>query len=58
MFRNSDIIVGLVFEYTSIKPVIIQKLDTRATLLVFPEDVDVKRISTTLWSVDICLGVV
>ena len=33
----------------SIEPLVIQKLDFRATLLVFPDDVDVERICTTLW---------
>ena len=46
------IIVGLVFEHTSVELVVVQKLDTRATLLVFPEDIDVKE-STTLWLVEI-----
>ena len=56
MFINLDIIVRLVFEHTSIEHVVIQKLDTRATLLVFLEDVDVQRICTTLPSVEIWLG--
>ena len=41
---NLDVIIGLVFEHMSVEPVVIQKLDMRATLLVFPEDVDVKRM--------------
>ena len=36
VFMSLDIIVELVFEYLSIEPVVIQKLDMRGTLLVFP----------------------
>ena len=53
---NSDVNVGFVFEHMSVKPVVVQKLDARATLLVFLEDVDVKRNSIALQSVDIWLG--
>ena len=53
---SSDIIGGLVFVHMSRDPVLVQKLDVRATLLVFPEDMDVKRICTSLKSVDIQLG--
>ena len=35
-FFCSDIIGGLVFGHTIVEPVLIQKLDTKATLLVFP----------------------
>ena len=47
-FTNSDISIGLVYEHTSVEPVGVHKLDNRATVLVFPEDIDVKRIYTTL----------
>ena len=47
-FMSLDIIGGLVFEHMSIEPVAVQKLDARATLLVFPEDVNVERIYTGL----------
>ena len=54
-FINSDISIGLVYEHTSVEPVVIQKLNMRATLLVFPEDVDVNRICTTLQLVETLL---
>ena len=56
MFTNSDIIVGLVFGHMCVEPVVIQKLDMMATLLVFLEDVYVERIFTKLQSVEIWLG--
>ena len=46
----------LVFEHDRIEPLVVQKLGMRATLLVFPQDIDVKRICTTLQSVEIWLG--
>ena len=39
-----------------VEPVVIQKLDTRATLLVLQEDVGVKGICTTLQLVEVQLG--
>ena len=47
--------MGLVFEHSSVEPLVIQKLDTRAILLVSLKDVDVERIYATLQSVEICL---
>ena len=48
MFMNSDIIVGFWFEHMNVEPVVIQNLDMRSTLLVFPEDVDVQNFCTSL----------
>ena len=48
VFTDSDIITGLVFEHMSAESVVIQKLDIRATLQPFPQDVDIDRICTTL----------
>ena len=56
MFTNFDIIKGLVFEHMNVEPVAIKKLDMRVTLLVFLEDVDVKRICTTLQLAEVWLG--
>ena len=36
-FMNDDIIVGLVYKYKNVDAVVVQKLDVKATLLVFPE---------------------
>ena len=48
VFMNPDIIMGLVFEHNNVKPLVVQKLDMRATLLVSQDDEDVERICTTL----------
>ena len=53
VFMSLDITGGLVFEYMSVEPVVIQKVDVRVTLLAFPEDIDVEGMFTTLQSVDI-----
>ena len=37
VFMNSDINVGLVYEHTTVDPVVIQKLDENNTLLAFME---------------------
>ena len=34
--------MGLEFEHTNVKPLVVQKLDMRATQLVFQEDEDVE----------------
>ena len=43
-------------KHLSTDTVVIQKLDMRATPLVFPEYVDVKRICTILQSIEMWLG--
>ena len=46
---DPDIKVGFMFEHTYFEPLVIQKLDMRATWLVFQ---DVERICTTLRSIE------
>ena len=47
-FTNDDIIVGLVYEHTNVELVVVQKLDAKATLLIFPEGEEVGKICGTL----------
>ena len=37
VFTNPDIIVGLVYKHTTVKPIVVQRLVERKTLLVFAE---------------------
>ena len=36
MFSKADIILELVYGHTDVEPMVVQKLDEKATLLVFP----------------------
>ena len=45
---NPDIVVRLVYEHTTVEPMVIQKLDERNTLLVFAEGENIKKICQTL----------
>ena len=36
-FMNANIVVGIAYEHTDVEPVVVQKFDEKATLLVFPE---------------------
>ena len=45
---NVNIIVGLAYEHTSMDPVLVQKLDAKAMLLVFSEDEEFEEICITL----------
>ena len=47
-FMNADIIAGMVYEHTNVEPMVVQKLDSKATLLVFPEGEEVEKICSTL----------
>ena len=40
---NVDIIVGLVYEHINMEPVVVQKLDAKGILLVFPEGEEVEK---------------
>ena len=42
LFTNSDIITGFVYEHMT--KVVVQKLDEDATLFVFPEGKDIKKL--------------
>ena len=41
VFTNCDINAGLVYEHTTVEPVVIQTLDEKNTLLVFTESEDI-----------------
>ena len=53
---NPDIVVGLVYEHTTIEPMVIQRLDERNTLLVFVEGENSEMLCWTLWSIEMWLG--
>ena len=55
-FMNPDIIVGLVYEHTTMEPMVIQKLDEGNTLLVFAEGENIEKLCRTLQSIEIWLG--
>ena len=55
-FTNPDIIVGLVYEHTTLEPMVVQRLHERNTLLVFAEVKNIKESSRTLQSMEIWLG--
>ena len=40
---NVDIIMGLLYEHMNIKPMVVQILDEKATLLVFPEGEEIEK---------------
>ena len=37
LFPNLDIVVGLMYEHTTVESVVVQRVDERNTLLVFTE---------------------
>ena len=43
VFMNVDIIVGLVYEHMNVEPVVVQKHEEKATLLVFSEAKKLKK---------------
>ena len=47
-FMNDDIIVGLVYDHSNMDPMVVQKIDAKTTLLVFPEGEEVEKICGTL----------
>ena len=42
-FMNPDIVVGLVYEHTTIEPMVVQKMDEINTLLVFAEGENIEK---------------
>ena len=48
VLMNTDIVVGLVYEHTTIQPMVVQRLDERNTLLVFAEGENIVKICKTL----------
>ena len=55
-FTNPDIISGLVYEHTTVEPMVVQKMDERNTLLVFAEGENLEKSCQTLWSIKMWLG--
>ena len=41
---NPDIVVGLIYEHTTVEPMVVQRLDERNTLLVFAESENIEKI--------------
>ena len=48
---NPDIIAGLVYEHTTIEPMVVQRQDERNTLLVYVEGEDIGKLCSTLQSI-------
>ena len=48
VFTNPDIIAGLVYECTTVEPLVVQRLDERNPLLVFTEGEDIEKLCKTL----------
>ena len=44
VFTNTDIITGLIYEHMTIKPTVAQKLDKKATFMIFSESKDIKNM--------------
>ena len=55
-FLSPEIIAGLVYEQTTVKPMVVQKLDDENTLLVFAEGENIEKVFQKLWSIEIWLG--
>ena len=47
-FMNANMFAGFVYEHMSMEPIVVHKLDAKATLLVFPEGEEVEKICNTL----------
>ena len=48
MLTNADVIAGLVCKHMSVDPMVVQKVDAKATLLVLPEGEEDEKICSTL----------
>ena len=48
VFTNLDIVVGLVYEHTTVEPVAVQRVDEKITLLVFTEGENVEDLCQKL----------
>ena len=53
---NPDIVAGLVYEHTTVKPMFVQRLEEWKTLLVFEEGENIEKLCLKLWSIEIWLG--
>ena len=53
VFTNLEIVVGLVYEHTTVEPVVVQRVDDRNTLLVFAEGENIEKLCQKLWSIEI-----
>ena len=55
-FTNPDIVAVLVYENTTIEPMVVQRLGERNTLLVFADGEDIEKLFRMLGSIQIWLG--
>ena len=55
-FTNTDMVAGLAYKHTTTEPMVIQILDEKNTLLVFPEGEDIKKICNTFQSIEVWLN--
>ena len=55
-FTNPDIIAGLVYEHTTVEPMVVQRLHERNTLLYFAEGENIEKLCLKLRSIEIWLG--
>ena len=55
VFTKPDTVVGLVYEHTTVEPVVVQRVDDRNTLLVFAEGENIEKLCQTLQSIEIWL---
>ena len=53
---NDDIIAWLVYKHMNVKPMVVQKLDAKVTMLVLPEGDEVEKVFGTLQSIEMSLG--
>ena len=56
VFTNPDIVTGLLYEHTTVEPVVVQRVDDRNTLLVFEEGENIEKLHQKLRSIEIWLG--
>ena len=56
VFTNPDIVAVLVYEHTTVEPVVAKGVDERNTLWVFVEGEDVEELCQKLWSIEVWLG--
>ena len=47
-FMNLDIIVSLLYEHTTVEPMVVQKLDKKNTLLVIAEGENIEKLCQML----------
>ena len=48
--------MGLVYEHTTVEPVVVQRVDDRNTLIAFAEGDNIEKLCQKLHSIEILLG--